>query len=265
MNSLHKSAVCTLALAAFAIGGTLIAPPAKTAASPGALRTVTTSDGTASVGLADGWQLIKGANGYVGVTGPNGDQINLGAIIVAKNAPAGSGVGNAVLALPFGAGLRNKLTTILQLGAGKQGRPVPQVTYVSQTRMRLPMCSRFLGWTAGSQSRKFEAILCSLRPDYLGYYKNLVFLAHVPANRVAQDRPMVERIVSSYRVTPGMFKKMLSAYTAPPPRPSAGVRAAMAGMAPYQDPTNSDCFDYNVIRESPPWEVPIHCGGTQPE
>jgi hypothetical protein len=38
----------------------------------------------------------------------------------------------------------------------------------------------------------------------------------------------------------------------------------MPGIAPYQDPTNSDCFDYNVIRESPPWEVPMHCGGTMP-
>ena len=46
----------------------------------------------------------------------------------------------------------------------------------------------------------------------------------------------------------------------------SGAALPAGGMmpAPYQDPTNSDCFDYNVIRQSPPWEVPMHCGGHMP-
>jgi len=266
VNRFHQNAVRALALAALAICGTLLSPASKTVASTSTLKTVTTADRTASVGLPDGWHLAKGSNGFVYITGPNDQRINLGALIVAKNAPAGANVGgNAVFALPYSASLRDKLTTIVQLGAAKQGLPQPQLTFASQMRTRLPMCSRFLGGlTQGGQSRKFEAILCSLRPDYLGFYKNLLFFAQIPSNRVAQDRSIVEKIVTSYRVTPAMFKKMLSAYTPLPPRPAPGYRAAMSGMAPYEDPTNSDCFDYNVIRESPPWEVPMHCGGTQP-
>jgi hypothetical protein len=266
LNHSHPNAV-RLAIAALAICGMLISSALQTVASPSALKTVTTDDKTASVGLPDGWKLAKGANGFIYITGPNDDRINLGVLVVAKNAQAGAGVsGDVVFALPYSASLKDKLTTIVQVGAAKQGGSKPQLTFASQTPTKLPMCARLLGsMTDGGQSRKFEAVLCSLQPDYLGFYKNLVFMANIPSDRVAQDRAIVEQIVSSYRVTPAMFKKLLSSYTPLPPHPAAGARAAISGMAPYEDPTNSDCFDYNVIRESPPWEVPIHCGGIQPE
>jgi hypothetical protein len=246
-----------------AIIGMLIAS-ARTVASTPTLKTATTADKTASVGLPDGWTLAKGSNGFIYVTGPNDERINLGVLVVAKNAPSGSSVsGDVSFAMPFSASLKDKLTTSLQKAADKAGMPEPQVTYASQSKTKLPMCGLFLGgFTQAGQSKKFEAVLCSLRPDVLGLYKNLVFLALVPSSRAAQDRPIVAQIVKSYRVTPTMFKKMLSTYTPLPPRSSSGV--GMPVIAPYQDPTNSDCFDYNVIRESPPWEVPMHCGGLQP-
>jgi len=255
------------AVAAVAICGALIASASMTVASTTTLKTVTTDDKTASVGLPDGWKMARGLNGFIYVTGPNDDRINLGALIVAKNAPAGTNVdANIAFALPFSASLKDKYTTIVQYGAAKQGLPKPEVTFASQTPTKLPMCARLLGGTpAVGKSRKFEAILCSLRPDYLGFYKNIVFLANIPADRVTKDRAIIEQIVSSYRVTPDMFKKLVSSYTPLPPRPAGGYSGAMSGMAPYEDPTNSDCFDYNVIRESPPWEVPMHCGGIKPE
>lgn len=264
MNRFLQNAVLTSALAALVICGTLLSSASKTDAATSTLKTATLSDKTASVGLPDGWKLAKGSNGYIYVTGPNDDRINLGAVILVKNAPAGTGVGgDAKFALPYSASLKDKFTTIIQFGAAQQGGPVPQLTYAGQVPMRLPMCTRLLGGTtAGGQSRKFEAVLCSLRPDYLGYYKNIIFMANIPSNRVSQDRALVEQIVQSYRVTPAMFKKLLSAYTPLPPAPVGGASSYVS--APYQDPTNSDCFDYNVIRESPPWEVPMHCGGTQP-
>jgi hypothetical protein len=266
VNRSYQNALRILVLAAFATCGTMLSSASMTVAAASTLKTVSNSDKTASVGLPDGWKLAKGSNGYMYVTGPNDDRVNLGAIILAKNAPAGTSVsGDVKLALPYSASLKDKYTTIIQIGAAQLGGPVPQVTFASQTPTKLPMCARLLGGTtAGGQSRKFEAIMCSLQPDYLGYYKNILFMANIPSNRVAQDRAIVEQIVLSYRVTPAMFKKMLSSYTPLPPHPAAGARAAISGMAPYEDPTNSDCFDYNVIRESPPWEVPMHCGGTMP-
>jgi len=243
----------------------LIAGTSRTSAQ---LTTATTDDKTASVGVPAGWKLAKGSNGFVYVTGPNDQRVDLGVIVIGKNGPAGGPTsGEVAFTLPFTATPKEKFTTILQAGAVKGGMPKPEITVASETPTKLPMCSRLLGsTTAGSDSRKFEGVICSLQPDWLGLYKNIVFLAQVPSSRAAQDRPVVEQIAASYRVTPDMFKQMLAPYTARPPQPQGGgaMPAAMPGIAPYQDPTNSDCFDYNVIRESPPWEVPMHCGGIKP-
>jgi hypothetical protein len=248
MTIAHRSLVCLVLIAA-------------TSRASAQLTTTTTDDKTASVGIPDGWKLAKGSNGFVYVTGPNDERVSLGVLVVAKNGAAASGTtGEVAFALPFSATLKEKFTTILQTGAAKQGMAKPEITFASEVPTKLPMCSRLFGsTTAGSDSKKFEGVICSLRPDWLGLYKNIVFLLQVPSSRAAQDRPIVEQIAASYRVTPDMFKKMLAPYTALPPQ-----QPLPTGLAPYQDPTNSDCFDYNVIRESPPWEVPMHCGGTKP-
>jgi hypothetical protein len=253
MNIMHRHLVCLMLVTA-------------TSRASAQLTTATTDDKTASVGIPAGWKLAKGSNGFVYVTGPNDQRVNLGVIVIGKNGPPGSGTsGEVAFALPFSATLKEKFTTILQAGAAKQGMAKPEITVASENPTKLPMCSRLFGsTTAGSDSRKFEAVICSLQPDWLGLYKNIVFLLQVPSSRAAQDRPIVEQIAASYRVTPDMFKKMLAPYTARPPQPQGGAMPAMPGLAPYQDPTNSDCFDYNVIRESPPWEVPMHCGGIKP-
>jgi len=251
-----------LGVAALAIVGTLVSASLMSTASV-TLNTVSAGDKTASVGIPSGWKIARSGNGFIGLTGPPGEQINLGVIVIGKNAAPGSALlGEVAFALPYSDSLRDKFTAIIHAGAAKSGMPQPQLTIASATQMKLPMCARLLGgWTAGSDSTKFEAVICSLRPDWLGLYKNIVFMAQVPSSRAAQERPIIEQIVMSYRVTPTMFKKMLATYTALPPQPPPSL---MSGIAPYQDPTNSDCFDYNVIRESPPWEVPMHCGGTMP-
>lgn len=254
-----------LIVSTLAITAILATPALINAASTATLKTAQTDDKTATVGVPDGWKLASGANGHVYVTGPHDERINLGVIIIAKNAPVGTGglSSDIAFAMPFSASLKDKFTTSLLKAAAKAGWPTPQVTFASQTQTKLPMCSMFLGsYTSSRESSKFEAVVCSLRPDYLGLYKNIIFIAKVPASQASTDRPIVKQIVQSYRVTPTMFRRMLAPYTAPPPQPPAGM--VMPVMAPYQDPTNSDCFDYNVIRESPPWEVPMHCGGLQP-
>lgn len=269
MSILRSNLARISGLAALAVGGALLSPAhgQAHAADPGTvkLKTATTDDKTASVGIPDGWKLVRGANGFVNVTGPNDERINLGVIVIAKDAPASTANpgGEVAFVMPFSASLKEKFTTILQAGAAKQGLPKPELAFASEVPTKLPMCSRLFGTaTYGPDVNKFEGIICSLRPDWLGLYKNIVFLLQVPSSHATAARPIVEAIASSYRITPDMFKKMLAPYTALPPRPAGG--GVMPGLAPYQDPTNTDCFDYNVIRESPPWEVPMHCGGTKP-
>jgi hypothetical protein len=227
-----------------------------------AFTTKTAADKSASVGVPAGWKLTTGAQGFLAVDGPHSEHVSLGVLVVGKNASGGVS-GQAAFVLPYSAALQNKFVTIVQAGAVKSHMAVPQITFAGVTATKLPMCSQFLGgWTAGGVASNFEAVLCSMAPDVLGYYKNLVFLAQVPASLAQQDRPIVEKIAASYRVTPAEFQKMLAPYTAIPKMPAGSAGAAPA-LAPYQMP-NTDCFDYTVIRESPPWEMPMHCGGTMP-
>src|ERR1700730_10963735 len=111
VNRFLKNAVLTIAFTALAIGGMVLSSASKTDAATSALKTATTTDKTASVGLPDGWKLARGSNGYIYVTGPNDDRINLGALIVAQNTPAGTGVsGDVKFALPFSSSLKDKFT-----------------------------------------------------------------------------------------------------------------------------------------------------------
>ena len=260
-----------LSIAAFAAGGPTISQAvAQTKAADSSavkLTPASNSDKTATVSIPEGWTLAKGSSGFVYVTGPQDQRINLGLIALGKNGPAGVGptTSDVLITMPFTSSLKDKFTAILQAGAAQQGKPKLAITYASESPTRMQMCSRFLGsWMDGSDSRSFEAIVCSLRPDWLGFYKNIVFLLQVPTSRAAQDRPVVEKIAHTYRVTPDMFRKMLATYTPLPPAPATGPAPMMPGLAPYQDPTNSECFDYSIIRESPPWEVPMRCGGINP-
>jgi hypothetical protein len=259
----RRNRIASLALVASAVAFTVLPLTPAAAAS---MQTLSTSDKTASVQVPAGWKLVKGLQGFMSLTGPQGETVNLGVLVVVKNAAAGTPATPAVFSFPYSATLKDKFTAIVEGAAKKAGTPVPQVTFLGETPAKLPMCSILLGgMTAGSEQTKFEGIICSLAPDYLGFYKNVVSLASVPASLAAQDRPVVEQIAASYRVSPDTFKKMIAPYTAAPPRPVTGAGAMPAPvMAPYQDPTNSDCFDYNVIRQSPPWEVPMHCGGHMP-
>jgi hypothetical protein len=245
-----RNRIAARALVALALACNVV-PLAPAAAA--SMQTITTADKTASVRVPAGWKLTKGLGGFMSLTGPQGEEINLGVLVVVKNAAAGTPASSgAAFSFPYSASLKDKFTAIVEGAAKKGGTPVPQVTFLGETPTKLPMCSVLLGgMTAGSQQTKFEGIICSLAPDYLGFYKNVVYLASVPADLAAQDRPLVEQIAASYRVSPDTFKKMIAPYTALPPRPLTGGGAMPApAMAPYQDPTNSDCFDYNVIRQS---------------
>jgi hypothetical protein len=49
-------------------------------ASTAAMHQSTNDDKTASASIPDGWKFGKGSNGYVYITGPNDERLNLGAI-----------------------------------------------------------------------------------------------------------------------------------------------------------------------------------------
>jgi hypothetical protein len=268
VNHFYQNVARAFAAAALATSALLIWPGSTTLAST-TTKTVSTTDKTASISLPSGWVLAKGANGFMQITGPNSsdEQINLGVIIVAKDAPTGTPTqGEVLVALPWNSSLKDKFTTIYQTAASKRGLPDPQITFANEAPTKFQACSRFWGsMHPGQKSLKFEGVMCSLKRDYLGLYKNVFYIAQVPSNLVTKDRSIVEQIVQAYRVTPDMFKKMIAPYTMPPPMPAGGAMSGSSALYRQASSLQSaNCFDYNIIRESPPWEMPSSCGGWQP-
>jgi hypothetical protein len=122
------------------------AKPAASATTPAAtpapqLKPYTTPDQSASAGVPSGWQVTKGQQTVITMTGPQGEILSLGNTFIAKNAPfqLGQRGSNGVdLTMPYTAPLQQKLIMILQQNAAIAGKPSPQVTFTSATPISYP-------------------------------------------------------------------------------------------------------------------------------
>ena len=66
-------------------------PSAAPAAAPVQLQTYTLPDGSASAGVPAGWTVKGGGAGMIVMSGPQGENITLGQLIVARNGPFRAG------------------------------------------------------------------------------------------------------------------------------------------------------------------------------
>ena len=235
-----------------------------------ALTPYTAPDQSASAGVPSGWQVTKGDQTVIQMTGPKGEAIFLGTAAIARNGPFQPGQrpgGGIDLSMPYAANLAQKLIMILQQNAALGGKPAPQVSITSATPLPLPaqlgQCGRFVASASSEQgSTKIMVGICSLPLDSGGVYKNVMLLAQAPTAIAAQDAPIAMAVFQSYRISTAMLKRKLAPFTAPPPvlvgMPSVG------GMMPTVDDTGAECFDLSVIRETPNYRLPRKCGGTAP-
>jgi len=168
----------------------------------------TAPDQTASVDLPAGWHVTKSGHGLIDAAGPNGEAVDLGRVIVARDAafqPGNRGGDGADINLPYKATLDQKFTMIVQSSAAVAHRPAPQVSIISTIPVEMPaefgQCARILGGISGqSGPEKFEVAFCSLPIDAGGLYKNIFKLATVPARLAAQQRPTLEAVMRSFRI-----------------------------------------------------------------
>jgi hypothetical protein len=239
-----------------------------------ALTPYTAPDKTASAGIPPGWKVTKGAQTDIVMTGPHGESIFLGRTIVAQNGAFGRSASAGVdLSMPYSADLAQKLTMMFQAGATAAGAAAQQITITSATPIALPaalgQCGRFIGKSTGTKgAMTFATSMCSLPADSRGLYKNVFKLAEAPSSVAAQEGALAQAVFASYRVPAPMLERKLAPVTAPPVvrQGMAPPGAARAGViAVPKDPTNSDCYDLVLIRETPTNELPRHCGGTAPD
>jgi len=168
----------------------------------------TAPDQTASVELPAGWRVTKSGHGLVDAAGPNGETVDLGRVIIARDAafqPGNRGGEGADINLPYKATLDQKFTMIVQSSAAVAHRAAPQVSIISTTPIEMPaefgQCARILGGITGqSGPEKFEVAFCSMPIDGAGLYKNIFKLATVPARLAAQQRATLEAVMRSFTI-----------------------------------------------------------------
>jgi hypothetical protein len=255
--------------------GCQAATPLATAASPAIqLRPYTTPDQSASASVPSGWQVTSGQRTAIVIAGPQGEIVNLGGELVARNAPyqPGQRAANGIdLSMPFAATLPQKLAIVLQHGAEMSGKSFSQFTITSATPLQLPptvgQCGRFVAGFSNQQGpMKVMGVFCSLPLDTGGTYKLIWMLAQAPAAVAAQSAPTAQAIFSSYRIPSAWLQRVLAPYTPPPPRavpmlPGMGSATALgAGVS-----NSANCFDLEVLRQTPKYLLPKSCGGNQPD
>jgi hypothetical protein len=252
---------------------------AGTASASVQLQKYTASDQSASAGVPTGWQVTKGEQTVIQMTGPQGVTLSLGTTVVAQNAAfqPGQRPANGIdLSMPYSATLPQKLAMIIQQGAAASGKTLSQFTVSSATPLQLPptlgQCGRFVaGFSSPQGPMKVMAVFCSLPLDAGGAYKNILLYAQAPAAVAAQAAPVAQSIFRSYSIpTPWLQKKLAPHSVAQPPMAGNSAAAAallnqstIRGAAAANNSAN--CFDLSVLRETPTYDLPRSCGGTKPD
>jgi hypothetical protein len=280
--ALSKSSVrlTATAVSVFAIsfaGGCQAPQPATIAVSAIQLQPYTASDQSASAGVPSGWQVVKGQETVIEMTGPQGETVTLGNTFVAQNGafkPGQRGSNGIDISMPYAATLPQKLTMIIQQNAAVSGKPAPQMEITSATPIEFPaalgQCGRFVASIDGAQGQmKIMAVLCSLPLDKGGAYKNIMLLAQAPAAVAAQAAPTAQAVFQSYRIPAAWLQKKLAPHNTPAPAParasSGGGMTSSTILGEIGADNSANCFDLAVLRQTPNNQLPRSCGGTKPD
>ncbi len=220
---------------AFVSAGAQAKPSAAPAAPAVHLQPYTVPDKSASAGVPAGWKVAGGGSGMIVMSGPQGENITLGQIIVAHDGPFQAGQkapGGAVITMPSSAKLSDKLVMIFQQTAAVSGIPVPQIKFIYGALLQVPsamgQCGVFVVSKGGGNTSPGDAmgILCSLPDDSGQFFKNILMIGSAPAAVAARTEPIVLAVFKSYSIAPGWTQKMLSPFMSP------AMRAPGPGMGP---------------------------------
>ena len=209
------------AVPAFYSAGAQAKPTTAPAAPPVQLQTYTLPDKSASAGVPAGWKVTGGGSGMISMSGPQGEMVALGQIIVAHNGPfqvGQKGPNGAVITMPSSAKLSNKLLMIFQQTAAFNGERAPQIKFIYGAPLQVPAAMGRCGvFVVSNGTTQVEAmgILCSLPDDSGQFFKNLLMMGAAPAAVAAQTEPAVLAVFKSYKIAPGWSQKIIAPFMSP--------------------------------------------------
>jgi hypothetical protein len=194
------------------------APAAPTSAPAVPLQTYTLPDKSASAGVPAGWKVKGGGAGMISMSGPQGETITLGQIILAHDGAfqvGQKGPDGAVIVMPNSAKLSNKLLMIFQQSAAASGEAAPQIKLISGGLLQVPAAMGQCGvFAVSNATTQLDAmgILCSLPDDAGQFFKNILILGAMPAAEAPQTAPTVFAVLKSYKIAPGWAQKIFAPF-----------------------------------------------------
>ncbi len=235
-------------------------PSAAPAAPPVRLQSYTLPDGSASAGVPAGWNVKGGGAGMIVLTGPQGETITLGQIILAHDGPfqvGQKGPDGAVIVMPSSAKLSNKLLMIFEQTAAINREAAPQIKFIYGSLLQVPgsmgQCGVFVVSNATTQVNAM-GVLCSLPDDSGQFFKNILIIGAAPAAEAAQTAPAVLAVFKSYKIAPGWSQKILAPFMTPAaegPSPQYGVDSYTSGILQQRAiDIGAQCVDAGLVGPS---------------
>ena len=237
-------------------------PTPALAPASGQPTTYTAADGSASVQVPAGWQVITGSEGLIKMTGPqNGEVAILGRVMGAHNAPfnaSQNGANNTGMSMPYASTFEDKVAMIYDRLVVVNGEAVPQGSVTSVTPIpvgrAIGQCARFTGAIAAAHGNFNEAgILCVGSLENAGDFKNILWIVQVPASEAATLPQFSQQLITSYNAPIATLQLLLKPWDQIAGRPVV-----------LMDAGDSQCFELAVIHLTPSAQLPRACGGTAP-
>lgn len=215
------------------------------------------------------------------MSGPQGENITLGQLIVAHNGPFRAGQtapGGAALTMPSSAKLSDKLVMIFQQTAAVSGTPAPQIKFIYGAPLQVPaalgQCGVFVVNNSRGNTNLGDAmgIFCSLPGDSGQIFKNILIFGSAPAAVAGQTGPIVLAVIQSYTIAPGWSQKILAPVSAPAGSPGGGpstqevvdsyTQILMRNQ--HAIDIGAQCTDANFVGLSS-WHQAAECGYLSPD
>jgi len=263
-----------IGLPAFASARAQAKPLTAPAAPPVQLQNYTLPDRSASAGVPAGWKAKGGGAGMIVISGPQGETITLGQIILAHDGPfqvGQKGPNGAAIIMPGSAKLSNKLLMIFQQTAAFNGESAPQIKFIYGALLQVPPAMGQCGVFAvsnGTTQVNAMGVLCSLPDDSGHFFKNILMLGAAPAAAAAQTAPIVSAVFKSYKIAPGWSQKILAPFMSPAaagPSPQESVDSYTSGLMQQRAiDIGAQCVDAGIIGPSS-YHQAAECGYFDPD
>jgi hypothetical protein len=187
-----------------------------------ALNTYVLPNRTAAIKLPADWHVVQTGVAFVRAQGPNGELAIFGIVVPAHDSPA-TAVTQAGVNQAYSADVKDKFTSSMGWVLQRLGKGAVPINIVSNTPFKAPpefgSCANFTMLLGPNGGIAAEADFCSLPRDSSGNYKNFFKIVGLGSARAKQERPMLEAILSSYRLNMPAIKQQLA----------NGVNAPQAG------------------------------------